>query len=81
MKRKLRIVYMGTPEFAVEPLRAILEAGFDVAAVITAPDKPAGRGQKLHASPVKEFALQQKLAILQPVSLKDPEFLNELKNF
>jgi len=81
MKRNLRIVYMGTPEFAVEPLRAIIDAGFDVAAVVTAPDKPAGRGQKLHASPVKEYALQHNLPVLQPVSLKNPEFVNELKNF
>ena len=81
MKRNLRIVYMGTPEFAVEPLRAIIDAGYDVAAVVTAPDKPAGRGQKLHASPVKEYALQHNLPVLQPVSLKNPEFVNELKNF
>jgi methionyl-tRNA formyltransferase len=81
MKRNLRIVYMGTPEFAVEPLRAIIDAGYDVAAVVTAPDKPAGRGQKLHASPVKDYALQHNLPVLQPVSLKNPEFVNELKNF
>ena len=80
MKRNLRIVYMGTPEFAVEPLRAIIEAGYDVAAVVTAPDKPAGRGQKLHASPVKEYAVQQNLLVIQPVSLKNPEFVNELKS-
>jgi methionyl-tRNA formyltransferase len=72
---------MGTPEFAVEPLRAIIEAGYDVAAVVTAPDKPAGRGQKLHASPVKEYALQQNLPVLQPVNLKNPDFVNELKSF
>jgi len=81
MKRNLRIVYMGTPEFAVEPLRAIIDAGYDVAAVVTAPDKPAGRGQKLHASPVKDYALQHNLPVLQPVSLKNQEFVNELKNF
>jgi len=81
MKRNLRIVYMGTPEFAVEPLRAIIDAGYDVAAVVTAPDKPAGRGQKLHASPVKEYATQHNLTVLQPVSLKNQEFVNELKNF
>jgi len=81
MKRNLRIVYMGTPEFAVEPLRAIIEAGYDVAAVVTAPDKPAGRGQKLHASPVKEYAQQQNLPVLQPVNLKNPDFVNELKSF
>jgi methionyl-tRNA formyltransferase len=81
MKRNLRIVYMGTPEFAVEPLRAIIDAGYDVAAVVTAPDKPAGRGQKLHVSPVKEYALQQNIKVLQPVSLKNQEFVNELKSF
>jgi methionyl-tRNA formyltransferase len=81
MKKKLRIVYMGTPEFAVEPLRVILESGFDVAAIVTTPDKPAGRGQKLKYSPVKDFALNNNLKVLQPVSLKDPEFLKELKEF
>jgi methionyl-tRNA formyltransferase len=81
MNRKLRIVYMGTPEFAVEPLHAILEAGYEVAAVITAPDKPSGRGQKLHASPVKEYAISHKLPVLQPVNLKNPEFISELKTF
>jgi len=81
MMRKLRIVFMGTPEFAVEPLRALIEAGYDVAAVVTAPDKPAGRGQKLHASPVKEFALQHSLPVLQPVSLKNPDFVTLLKSF
>jgi methionyl-tRNA formyltransferase len=81
MDRKLRIVYMGTPEFAVEPLRAIIDAGYDVAAVVTAPDKPAGRGQKIHASPVKEYALRQHIPVLQPVSLKNPEFVSGLKSF
>lgn len=69
---------MGTPEFAVASLRALLEAGFRVVAVVTAPDRPAGRGQKLHASPVKEFALSQGLPVLQPVKLKDPAFLEQL---
>ena len=79
MNRELRIIYMGTPEFAVEPLRAILNAGYSVTAVITAPDKPAGRGQKLRFSAVKEFALSKNLPLLQPVSLKDSGFLDELK--
>jgi methionyl-tRNA formyltransferase len=79
MNRELRIIYMGTPGFAVEPLRAILEAGYNVVAVITAPDKPAGRGQKLHISPVKEFALQNEMAVLQPVSLKDIDFISTLR--
>jgi methionyl-tRNA formyltransferase len=71
---------MGTPEFAVEPLRAITSAGFNVLAVITAPDKPAGRGQKIHASPVKEFAIKHNIPVLQPVKLKDPDFIAELKS-
>jgi len=70
---------MGTPEFAVEPLRAITSAGYNVLAVVTAPDKPAGRGQKIHASPVKEFALKHNIPVLQPVKLKDPVFIEELK--
>jgi len=78
MNRELRIVYMGTPEFAVEPLRAILEAGYKVVAVITVPDKPAGRGQKLHISAVKEFASSKNIPVLQPVNLKDPDFIAEL---
>lgn len=71
---------MGTPEFAVEPLGAIVQAGYNVLAVITAPDKPAGRGQKIHYSAVKEFALANNLRILQPEKLKNPAFLDELKN-
>ncbi len=80
MERQLRIVYMGTPEFAVAPLRAILEAGYPVVAVVTAPDKPAGRGRNLRPSAVKEFALEHGLKILQPVSLKDPDFIEELRS-
>lgn len=76
----LRIVYMGTPEFAVEPLRAILESGFEVPAVITAPDKPSGRGQKLQQPPVKEFALKNNIPVIQPVNLKDPEFITQLRS-
>ncbi len=80
MSKELRIIYMGTPQFAVEPLRAIIHAGYNVLAVITAPDKPAGRGQKIHFSPVKEFALQNNLRILQPEKLKNPEFIAELES-
>ena len=80
MNRELRIIYMGTPQFAVEPLRAIVHAGYNVLAVITAPDKPAGRGQKIHFSAVKEFALENNLRILQPEKLKDPGFIAELKS-
>ncbi|MFZ4549885.1 MAG: methionyl-tRNA formyltransferase [Bacteroidales bacterium] len=81
MNRELRIVYMGTPEFAVEPLRAIIDAGYNVVAVITVPDKPAGRGQILHVSAVKEFALSKNIPVLQPVNLKDPGFIAELKSY
>lgn len=75
-----RIVFMGTPEFAVASLDALLEAGFLVVGVVTAPDKPAGRGMKLHASAVKEYALERGLPVLQPVKLKDPAFLNQLRD-
>lgn len=71
---------MGTPEFAVEPLRAMVQAGYNVLAVITAPDKPAGRGQKIHFSAVKEFALANHLRILQPEKLKNPDFIEELRS-
>ena len=74
------IVFMGTPEFAVASLAALLKAGFSVAAVITAPDKPAGRGMKLQESAVKQYALAHQLRILQPEKLKDPLFLEELRS-
>jgi methionyl-tRNA formyltransferase len=76
-----RIVFMGTPEFAVESLRKILEAGYTVKGVITSPDKPSGRGLQLNLPPVKEFALRHNLTVLQPLKLKDPEFLEALKEF
>lgn len=72
---------MGTPAFAAGILDSILKAGFEVAAVVTAPDRPAGRGQKLQFSAVKEFALEHGLPVLQPVSLKDEGFLSELAAF
>lgn len=75
----LKIVYMGTPDFAVGPLEAIFNAGHEIAAVVTAPDKPAGRGRKLTASDVKKFADAHDLPLLQPVNLKDSAFLNILK--
>jgi methionyl-tRNA formyltransferase len=81
MKQKIKIVFMGTPEFAVESLRALVEGGFDVVAVVTATDKPAGRGQKVQHSAVKDYALAQGLPILQPASLKDETFLAELQSF
>jgi methionyl-tRNA formyltransferase len=72
---------MGTPEFAVASLQAILESKHQVVAVVTAPDKPAGRGMKIRYSPVKETALQYNLPVLQPLNLKHPEFLEQLKSF
>jgi methionyl-tRNA formyltransferase len=77
---KLRIVFMGTPEFAVGILDTIAEKGYEIAGVITAVDKPAGRGQKIKYSAVKEYALEKGLRLLQPVSLKDQKFLEELKS-
>lgn len=77
--RHLRIIYMGTPDFAVAPLNAILDAGFELVAVVTAPDKPAGRGRQMSESPVKRFAIGKHLPVLQPVSLKSPEFLEQLQ--
>lgn len=74
-----RIVYMGTPDFAVEPLKAIVNAGYNVVAVITAPDKPVGRGQKLQSSPVKQFAEENGLLVLQPEKLRNEDFVNQLK--
>jgi methionyl-tRNA formyltransferase len=78
-RQGLRIVFMGTPEFAVASLNALVEAGFNIAGVITAPDKPAGRGMKLTESAVKKYALEKGLHILQPQKLKNPEFLEELR--
>ncbi len=75
----LRIVFMGTPEFAVASLKALVENNMNVVGVITAPDKQAGRGRKITHSAVKEYALSQNLNILQPEKLKAPEFLEELK--
>lgn len=78
--KEFRIVFMGTPDFAVASLEALVKANCNIVAVITAPDKPAGRGMKLQESPVKKFALQHQLKVLQPEKLKDPDFLNELKS-
>lgn len=77
----MRIVFMGTPDFAVASLEALLQRQFEVAAVVTAPDKPSGRGQQLHQSAVKKYALQQNLPVLQPVNLKDPVFQETLRSF
>jgi len=79
--RDLRIIFMGTPEFAVPSLEILIQNGYRVVAVVTAADKPAGRGQKLTPSPVKECALRHRLPVLQPVNLKSPAFLDELKSY
>ena len=78
---KLRIVFMGTPEFAVGILDTIIKNNYDVVGVITAADKPAGRGQKIKYSAVKEYALAHDLKLLQPTNLKDESFINELKSW
>lgn len=78
---KLRIIFMGTPEFAVSSLQKLVESGCEVVAVVTAPDKPSGRGLHLTPSPVKQYALSQGIPVLQPEKLKNPEFLAELRSY
>ena len=80
-KEDLRIVYMGTPDFAVESLRCLVEGGYNVVGVITMPDKPAGRGHKLQFSPVKQYALEHSLPLLQPEKLKDEAFVEALREW
>lgn len=81
-KKDLRITFMGTPEFAVETLRALVEGGYNVVAVVTQPDKPVGRHQDtLQPSAVKQYAVEQGLPVLQPVKMKDPAFVEELKSY
>ena len=77
--RKLKIVFMGTPDFAVASLSRIDQSDYEVAGVVTAPDRPAGRGRRISESAVKKYALSHGIPILQPVKLRDPEFLAELK--
>lgn len=79
MNKDIKIVFMGTPDFAVTTLKTILEHNYNVVGVITAPDKPAGRGRKLNESAVKVFAKEKGLNILQPTNLKSEAFLEELK--
>jgi methionyl-tRNA formyltransferase len=79
MSSDLRIVFMGTPDFAVATLKALVQKGYKIVGVITAPDKPAGRGRKLNESAVKMYAQSQHLTILQPTNLKDKRFINDLK--
>ena len=71
----LRITYMGTPEFAVPSLQILVENGYNVVAVVTAPDRPKGRGQKLATTPVKDYAVSQNIPLLQPTNLKSTEFV------
>jgi len=77
----MKIVFMGTPDFAVASLDALVKANFDVVAVVTAPDKPAGRGQKLNESAVKKYAVEKGIPVLQPEKLKNPEFIEELRSY
>lgn len=80
-KSDLRIVYLGTPEFAVAGLRALVEGGYNVVAVVTMPDKPAGRGHQLQYSDVKKYSLEVGLPVLQPEKLKDEAFVEELRSY
>lgn len=79
-KKDLKIVYMGTPDFAVESLKRLVEGGYNVVGVVTMPDKPAGRGRKVKPSPVKEYAEAAGLHIMQPERLKDEAFIEELRS-
>lgn len=81
MAHHLRIIYMGTPDFAVPGLQKLVEAGFNVVAVVTAPDKPSGRGLQVKPTPVKVYADSQGIPVLQPVKLKDPEFISTLRTY
>lgn len=78
--QSLRIIFMGTPEFAVASLDALVKAGYNIVGVVTAPDKPAGRGMKMNESAVKKYAVEHGLHILQPEKLKNPEFIAELRS-
>ncbi len=80
MRRDLRIVFMGTPDFAVASLDILVQHKYNIVGVITAPDKPAGRGQQLHQSAIKKYAVENGLPVLQPEKLKNPEFIAELKS-
>lgn len=81
LKENLRIIFMGTPEFSVPSLQALVEHGFEVVAVVTAPDKPQGRGKKILPSPVKQYALEKNIPVLQPANLKNSEFIEELRSY
>ncbi len=77
----MKIIFLGTPDFAVASLQALIEHGMQVVAVVTAPDKPAGRGMKLQQSAVKKYAVEKNIPVLQPEKLKSPEFLDELRSY
>ncbi|MBD5250084.1 MAG: methionyl-tRNA formyltransferase [Barnesiella sp.] len=79
-KKDLRIIFLGTPDFAVESLSRLVDNGYNIVGVVTMPDKPAGRGHKMYQSPVKEYALAHGLKLLQPVKLKDETFVEELRS-
>ncbi len=76
-----KIIFLGTPDFAVATLQSLIESGFHIAAVVTAPDKPAGRGLRLTESPVKHYAIKKNIPVLQPLKLREPEFLEQLKSY
>ncbi len=78
---QLRIIYLGTPDFAVAGLDALVENGYNIVAVVTMPDKPAGRGHQMQFSPVKQYALSKGISVLQPEKLKAPEFVEELRSY
>ncbi|MDE7020544.1 MAG: methionyl-tRNA formyltransferase, partial [Lachnospiraceae bacterium] len=77
----MKIVYMGTPDFAVGALRALVEAGHQIAAVVTQPDKPKGRGKEMQMTPVKACALQYDIPVFQPVKVRMPEAVETLRGF
>ena len=79
--KDLRIIFMGTPDFATGVLKKMVENGLQVVAVVTVADKPSGRGQKVQESSVKKYAVSQNIPLLQPISLRDEEFLKELRQF
>ena len=80
-KEELKIIFFGTPDFAVESLSRLVEGGYNIAAVVTMPDKPAGRGRQLQQSDVKRYAVEHGLPVLQPVSLKDEAFIEQLRSY
>lgn len=81
MNSNPKIIFLGTPDFAVATLQSLIESGFHIAAVVTAPDKPAGRGLRLTESPVKHYAIKKNIPVLQPLKLREPEFLEQLKSY